>query len=168
MRLLYAGSFDPVTLGHMDIIRRASRLCEELIVAVMHNPDKRGFLPVSQRVELIQAACAALDNVRVVAHSGLLIECAAQMQADAVVRGLRPVGDFDTEFQMAQINRMLGGVETLMLPTSPEVESISSSIVRQIAGFGGDISAFVPPETAKALQTIISSRSDAATVPPKE
>ena len=152
MRMLYPGSFDPITNGHMDIITRASRMCEELVVAVMHNPDKKGFLPVQKRVELIEKACASLSNVRVIAHGGLLIECAAQEKADAVVRGLRPLGDFESEFQMAQINRMLGGVETLMLPTSPEVANISSSIVRQVAAFGGDIDAFVPADTAKAVR----------------
>lgn len=152
MRMLYPGSFDPVTNGHMDVIRRASRMCDELVVAVMHNPDKRGFLPVAERVKLIEAACTELPNVRVIAHGGLLIECAAQEKADAVVRGVRPLGDFESEFQMAQINRMLGSVETLLLPTSPEVANLSSSIVRQVAAFGGDISAFVPQDTEKAVR----------------
>lgn len=152
MRLLYPGSFDPITNGHMDIIARARCMCDELIVAVMHNPDKKGFLPVNERVELIKKACAGMKNVRVVAHGGLLIECAAQEKADAVVRGVRPLGDFESEFQMAQINRMLGGVETLLLPTSPEVANISSSIVRQVAAFGGEISAFVPRDTEKAVR----------------
>ncbi len=152
MRMLYPGSFDPVTNGHMDIITRASRMCDELIVAVMHNPDKKGFLPVDERVELIKNACMGIKNVRVIAHGGLLIECAAQEKADAVIRGVRPLGDFESEFQMAQINRMLGGVETLLLPTSPQVANISSSIVRQVAAFGGDVSAFVPALTEKAVQ----------------
>lgn len=153
MRMLYPGSFDPVTTGHMDVIARAARMCDELTVAVMHNPDKRGFLPVAQRVSLLEAACAQMKNVRVIAHGGLLIECAAQEKADAVIRGVRPAGDFDSEFQMAQINRMIGGVETLLLPTSPETANISSSIVRQIASFGGDISAFVPACALQAVQS---------------
>ena len=152
MRLLYPGSFDPITNGHMDIITRASRLCDELIVAVMHNPDKKGFLPVPERAALIEKACAHLGNVRVVVHGGLMIECAAQEKADAVVRGVRPLGDFESEFQMAQVNRMIGSVETLMMPTSPEVANISSSIVRQIAAFGGEISAFVPKNTEEAVR----------------
>ena len=149
---LYPGSFDPVTNGHMDIIRRAARMCDELIVAVMHNPDKKGFLPVSERVDLIEKACAELTNVRVIAHGGLMVECAAQENVDAVVRGVRPTGDFDSEFQMAQVNRMIGGVETLFLPTSPETANISSSIVRQIAAFAGDIDKFVPEDTANAVR----------------
>lgn len=152
MRMLYPGSFDPITNGHMDIIVRASRLCDELVVAVMHNPDKRGFLPVRERVALIEAACAGMPNVRVIAHGGLLIECAAQEKIDAVVRGVRPLGDFESEFQMAQINRTLGGVETLMMPTSPEVANISSSVVRQVAAFGGEIGAFVPEKTIEAIR----------------
>lgn len=152
MRMLYPGSFDPITNGHMDIIRRAARMCDELVVAVMHNPDKKGFLPVQRRVELIEKACAQMENVRVVAHGGLMIACAAQEGVDAVVRGVRPTGDFDSEFQMAQVNRMIGGVETVLLPTSPEVANISSSIVRQIAAFGGEIEAFVPADAAQAVR----------------
>ena len=162
MRMLYPGSFDPVTLGHMDVIERAARMCDTLIVAVMHNPDKRGFLPVGERVALLKAACAHLANVCVVAHGGLLVECAAAYQADAVLRGVRPAGDFDSEFQMAQINRMLGSVETVLLPTSPETANISSSIVRQIAGFGGDISAFVP---ACAINAVLRAADKPRTGP---
>ncbi|MBR5561431.1 MAG: pantetheine-phosphate adenylyltransferase [Clostridia bacterium] len=144
-KLLYAGSFDPVTRGHMDIITRASALCGELIVAVMHNPDKRGAMGVDDRVRLLEMACAGLDNVRVIAHGGLLVDCARENGVKAVVRGVRPLGDFDSEYQMAQVNRMLGGVETLLMTTSEGCASISSSIVRQIAGFGGPIAHLVPP-----------------------
>ena len=151
---LYPGSFDPVTRGHMDIIERAAKLCEELVVAVMHNPDKRGAMDVKLRVKALCEACAHLPNVRVMAHSGLLIQCAKETGADAVIRGVRPLGDFDTEYQMAQINRALGGVETLMLVTSPEHASVSSSIVRQIAGFGGAIDDMVP---GAARETILSA-----------
>lgn len=150
-RLLYPGSFDPVTRGHMDIIRRASRLCDELIVAVMHNPDKRGALTVAQRVRVLELACEGMDNVRIVAYGGLLVECAQAHAVTAVVRGVRPLGDFETEYQMAQVNRMLGGVETLLMTTSEELASISSSIVRQIAAFGGEIGSLVPPGTQEAI-----------------
>lgn len=149
--LLYAGSFDPVTRGHMDIIERASRLCRTLYVAVMHNPDKRGALKVEERVELLEKACSGLANVRVIAHDGLLVECAAQVGAQAVVRGIRPLGDFESEYQMAQINRMLGGVETLLMTTCERFASISSSIVRQVAAFGGDIDNMVPEGTAEDI-----------------
>lgn len=153
--LLYPGSFDPVTRGHMDIIRRASRLCDELVVAVMHNPDKRGALPVQKRVALLERCCAAYGNVRVIAHGGLLIECARETHALAVVRGVRPLGDFETEYQMAQVNRMLGGVETLLMTTCEEYASISSSIVRQIAMFGGEIDSLVPEGLADDVRAAL-------------
>lgn len=143
-RILYAGSFDPVTNGHMDIIGRTARLCGELIVAVMHNPDKRGAFPVEARVRLLEKACAHIANVRVIAHGGLLVDCAREQGVSCVVRGVRPLGDFESEYQMAQVNRMLGGVETLMMPTTESLASVSSSIVRQIAGFGGNIDGLVP------------------------
>lgn len=149
--LLYAGSFDPVTRGHMDIISRASRLCETLVVAVMHNPEKRGAMAVGDRVRVLQKACGGIPHVRVIAHGGLLIDCAREVGADAVVRGVRPLGDFESEFQMAWVNRRLGGVETLLLTTSEDVAGISSSMVRQIAAFGGDIEGFVPPGTAEEI-----------------
>ena len=93
---LYPGSFDPVTCGHMDIIKRSARLCDELIVAVMHNPDKRGEMTVDERIAALRAACGGIGNVRVIAHSGLLIECARENGVSAVVRGVRPLGDFET------------------------------------------------------------------------
>lgn len=149
--MLYPGSFDPVTRGHMDIIERASRLCDRLVVAVLHNPDKRGALAVEERVRLLKKACAALPNVEVIARGGLTIECAAEVGAQAIVRGVRPLGDFEPEYQMAQINRALGGVETLMMTTSEGLSSISSSVVRQVASFGGDISQMVPHGLAQEI-----------------
>ena len=156
MRMLYPGSFDPVTKGHMDIIRRAARLCDELVVAVMHNPDKRGVFPAERRVELLKKACAATPNVRVIAHGGLLVDCAREQEATCVVRGVRPLGDFEAEYGMAQVNRMLGGVETLLMATSPEHADISSSIVRQIAGFGGEIDKLVPEGLADEISEALS------------
>lgn len=156
MRMLYAGSFDPVTNGHMDIIGRAARLCDELVVAVMHNPDKRGAFPVEERVRLLEKACAHLDHVRVIAHGGLLVDCARENGVNCVVRGVRPLGDFESEYQMAQVNRMLGGVETLMMPTSEHLASVSSSIVRQIAAFGGDIDALVPSCIAGEIREVLA------------
>ena len=152
---LYPGSFDPVTCGHMDIIERSARLCDELIVAVMHNPDKRGAMTVAERVAALCAACGGIGNVRVIAHSGLLIECARENGVSAVVRGVRPLGDFETEYQMAQVNKLLGGVETLLMPTSQELASVSSSIVRQIAAFGGEIDGFVPQGAAQLIRAAL-------------
>ena len=154
--MLYPGSFDPVTRGHMDIIERASRLCDRLVVAVLHNPDKRGALVVEERVRLLKKACAALPNVEVIARGGLTIECAAEVGAQAIVRGVRPLGDFEPEYQMAQINRALGGVETLMMTTSEGLSSISSSVVRQVASFGGDIAQVVPPGLAQEITRAVA------------
>lgn len=154
--LLYPGSFDPVTRGHMDIITRAAKLCDELVVAVMHNPEKRGAIEPDMRAALMKRACAGIPNVRVIKHGGLLIECAKEVGADAVVRGVRPLGDFESEYQMAQINRMLGGVETLLLATSEGCANISSSIVRQIAAFGGDIENLVPEGTAEDIRRALA------------
>ena len=157
-RMLYPGSFDPVTKGHMDIIKRSAALCDELIVAVMHNPDKRGAFPVAERVSLLERACAGIGNVRVVAHGGLLIDCARENEVTCVIRGVRPLGDFDTEFSMAQINRMLGGVETLMMATSNDVAGVSSSIVRQIASFGGNIDSMVPEGLAGEIKACLMGK----------
>ena len=158
MRMLYPGSFDPVTKGHMDIIKRACGLCDELIVAVMHNPDKRDAFPVNQRVALLEKACAGLHNVRVIAHGGLLIDCAREQGAACVVRGVRPLGDFESEYGMAQVNRMLGGVETLLMTTSSEYAGISSSVVRQIASFGGAIDSLVPEGLAREIFEALSGK----------
>ena len=160
MRMLYAGSFDPVTNGHMDIIERTAHLCDELVVSVMHNPDKRGAFPVGERVRLLEKACAHIANVRVIAHGGLLVDCAREHSVNCVVRGVRPLGDFDSEYQMAQVNRMLGGVETLMMTTSEDCASISSSIVRQIAAFGGDIGNLVPPGTEEIIRAALGTKRD--------
>lgn len=155
-RMMYPGSFDPVTRGHLDIITRASALCDELIVAVLHNPDKRGAIPVEKRVALLQRACAHLKNVRVVARSGLTVDCAKEFGADCLLRGVRPLGDFETEYSMAQVNRMLSGVETLLMTTSETCAGISSSIVRQIAAFGGDIDSLVPEGLAQDIRAALS------------
>lgn len=150
--LLYAGSFDPITRGHMEIIERASTLCDRLVVAVMHNPEKTGTFPPEVRRELIAKACRTLPNVQVLVHGGLLVDCAREVGAKAVVRGLRPLGDFENEYQMAQVNRRLGGVETLMLVTGGDQAGISSSLVRQLLQFNGDITPFVPEGLAEPIK----------------
>ena len=110
------------------------------------------------RVELLKTACRGLNNVRVIAHGGLLIDCAHEVGAKAVIRGLRPLGDFESEYQMAQVNKRLGGVETLLMTTSDDCASISSSIVRQVAAFGGDISPMVPEGTAQQILAALSQK----------
>lgn len=149
--LLYPGSFDPITLGHLDIIQRGAKLCDRLVVAVLHNPGKKGTIEPQKRAELIRKACRGIGNVVVTAEEGLTIECAARWEADAILRGIRPLGDFENEFTMAQLNRRLGHVETLMMTTSQGVGDISSSAVREIASFGGDIAPFVPEGMAQDI-----------------
>ena len=154
--LLYAGSFDPVTRGHMDIIRRAAKLCDTLVVAVMVNPAKPGKLSREKRVSLLARCCREIGNVRVIRHDGLLADCAREVGARAVVRGLRPIGDFEPEFEMASVNRMIGGVETILLITSHEVASVSSSVVREVAAFGGNIAPLVPEGMAEEIRAALS------------
>lgn len=143
---VYPGSFDPITLGHLDLIKRAAAIFGKVVVAVLINPDKQGAFTLDERVAMIREACAGIPGVEVDAFSGLLVDYMRRRGARVVVRGLRSVNDFESECQMAQVNRQLSdfSVETLFLTTSPEYGSISSSIVRQVAMFGGDIAPFVP------------------------
>lgn len=146
-RCLYPGSFDPVTNGHLDVIKRAASLFDEVIVAVMINAGKHGCFPEAQRVELLKKVCAQFPNVRVLSFRGLTVELAQKLGARVLIRGVRGASDVENEMMMARANRMLSpNIETLFLPASPGQETISSSFVREIAGFGGDISAFVPAE----------------------
>lgn len=142
---VYPGSFDPVTLGHVDLIERAAKLFPKVMVAVLNNPDKRGQFTMEQRIHMLERACAHLSNVCIDSFGGLLVDYMRTIDAEIVLRGLRAVTDFESEFQMAQINRQIAPeIETLFLMTSPQYAYISSSAVRQIASFGGDISTLVP------------------------
>ena len=138
------GSFDPVTNGHVDVINRAAALYDELVVAVLVNPGKAGFFPVDERMELLREALAHLPNVRVDSFQGLLVDYCRAQEIPVIVKGLRAVSDFEYELQMAQMNRELAGIETLFVPTAPQVGHPSSSLVKQIATFGGDVSRLVP------------------------
>ena len=147
---VYPGSFDPITVGHVDVIERAAALFDRVIVAVMHNPAKRGCFPMEERLALIGKAVAHLPNVSVDAWDGLLVEYMRRTGADCVVRGLRGVSDFESEMVMAQVNaQLLPGLETVFLMTKPEHGCVSSSVVREAAAFGADISAFVPASIAE-------------------
>lgn len=146
-RCLYPGSFDPVTCGHMDIIRRAAAMFDEVIVGVLHNPDKQGCFPVNERLEMLRQACQELPNVQVIAHAGLLVELTRSLDIRVVVRGVRGAADLETEATMARINHQLNPAqETIFLPASPELVDVSASMVRQLAAFGADISPYVPKE----------------------
>jgi pantetheine-phosphate adenylyltransferase len=138
------GSFDPVTNGHVDVIERAAALYDELVVAVLVNPGKAGLFTVEERMELLREACAGLPNVTVDSFHGLLVDYCHAHEVPVIVKGLRAVGDFEYELQMAQMNRELAGIETLFVPTAPQVGHLSSSLVKQIATFGGDVSRLVP------------------------
>ncbi|MDQ1530303.1 MAG: pantetheine-phosphate adenylyltransferase [Microbacteriaceae bacterium] len=149
------GSFDPVTLGHLDIIRRAAALFDTLHVLVTHNPAKAGLLPFEQRVSLIEAALAeaGIDDVIVASWSeGLLVDYCRDVGAEALVKGIRSASDTEYETPMAIVNRDLAGVETLFLIGDPASSHVSSSLVRQVAALGGDITRYVPPVVAAALQ----------------
>ena len=140
-RAVYPGTFDPITLGHIDIIKRASKIVDELIVGVLNNNSKTPLFSPEERVEMIKEAVADMPNVKVLAFDGLLVDFAKQQKALFVIRGLRAVTDFEYEFQMAQSNRIIDrDVDTVFLTTSNAYSYISSSTVRELASFGGDIS----------------------------
>jgi pantetheine-phosphate adenylyltransferase len=151
-RAIYPGSFDPVTNGHLDIIERARKLFDEVIVAVAHNDEKQPLLSLKERLDLLRETAGKIDNVRIAQFKGLLVEFARAEKAGAVIRGLRAVSDFEFEFQMALMNRKLdAGVETIFLMPKEEYTYLSSRIVKEIARLGGDVSGFVPPAVASTL-----------------
>lgn len=146
-RAVYPGSFDPLTLGHLDVIRRSAKLVDELIVAVLHNSSKNSLFSSDERVSMIKEVTADIPNVRVTTFNGLLVDYMAEVEASIIVRGLRAVTDFEYELQMAQTNHIAKPeVETIFLTTSLEYSYLSSTIVKEFASYGGDISKFVPPE----------------------
>ncbi len=141
------GSFDPVTKGHMDIIDRASKLFDKVVVAVLNNASKNPCFTIDERIELLKQTTGHLENVEISTFDGLLVDFAKLRGASAVVKGLRAVTDFEYEFQMSMINKKLcPEIETIFLNTSQEYMYLSSSVVKQIAAAGGDISMFVPEE----------------------
>jgi pantetheine-phosphate adenylyltransferase len=154
IRAVYPGTFDPLTKGHEDLVARAGKLFGEVIVAVAHSPTKRPFFTLEERVGLAREVLAPYANVKVIGFSGLLSEFLKNHDANVILRGLRAVSDFEYEFQMAGMNRRLNpGVETMFLTPSDKYMFISATIVREIATLGGDVSDFVHPLTAKALQS---------------
>jgi pantetheine-phosphate adenylyltransferase len=143
-RAVCPGSFDPVTNGHVDIVRRASRLFDEVVVAVGSNVSKNRLFTPDERIAMMRRACDDLPNVSVEGFEGLVTTFCAERDATAIVKGLRAASDFDYELQMAQMNSSLTGVETVFIPTSPDRGFVSSSLVKEVAAFGGDVSSFVP------------------------
>jgi pantetheine-phosphate adenylyltransferase len=146
---IYPGSFDPITLGHLDLIQRGSRLFDKVIVAVLRNPNKMPLFSVQQRIEQIRLSTAHLLNVEVDSFDGLTVNYAQMQQAQVLIRGLRAVSDFEVELQMAHTNKTLSTqIETVFLATSNEYSFLSSSVVKEIARFGGSIDHLVPPHVA--------------------
>ena len=151
-RAIYPGSFDPVTNGHIDVVERARKLFDEVIVAVAQNDEKQPLFSLEERLEFLRQTVGKIDNVRVAHFQGLLIDFAMREQANAVIRGLRAVSDFEFEFQMALMNRKLkDSVETIFLMPKEEYTYLSSRLVKEIGRLGGDVSKFVPAGVAAAL-----------------
>jgi pantetheine-phosphate adenylyltransferase len=149
---LCPGTFDPVTNGHLDIIERAARRFDALTVGVLDNPAKQPLFTAEERVTLLKEVTQDLPNVAVEAFAGLLVEYASRKGADVVVKGLRAVTDFEFEIQMAQMNHSLSGMETLFMTTAPQWSFLSSSLVKEVARFRGDVSALVPAVVADRLR----------------
>lgn len=150
---VYPGSFDPITYGHLDVIERAAGIFDKVLVAICVNPGKQPLFSMEERLEMIQHECAKLTNVDVVYFRGLLSDFVRQKSAHVIIRGLRAISDFENEYQMALMNRKLNkSTETIFLVAKPQYSYLSSSIVKEIASLGGDVTAFVPEHIALKLE----------------
>ncbi|MCF7550192.1 MULTISPECIES: pantetheine-phosphate adenylyltransferase [Pseudonocardia] len=158
-RAVCPGSFDPVTLGHLDVIGRAAELFDEVVVAVLINKKKQGMFAVEERIAMLNEVTADLPNVRADSFHGLLVDYCRAHEIKAIVKGLRAVTDFDYELQMAQMNQRLSGVDTLFMSTSPEFSFVSSSLVKEVATYGGDVAHLLPPSVHRQLVERIAERA---------
>lgn len=157
VRAIYPGSFDPVTFGHLDIITRASKIADEVVVGVLTNNSKRPLFSVEERVKMLEEVTKELPNVKVIPFHGLTVEFAKEIEANVIIRGLRAVTDFEYELQMAQTNyKMCSEVETMFLTTNLQYSYLSSSIVKEVATFGGDVSQFVPEVVVNRMKEKMS------------
>lgn len=152
MRVVCPGSFDPVTMGHLDVFERASRQFEHVTVLVTHNPNKQGMFSVEERMQLIKDAAADLNNVDVDSWSGLLVDYTTRHGVTALVKGLRSGLDYEYELPMAQMNHRMTGLDTFFLLTDPKYGYISSTLSKEVARYGGDISGILPPNVVDALK----------------
>ena len=151
-RAVCPGSFDPITFGHLDIIKRASAHFDQVVVAVLENRTKSSLFTVPERIEMIRESVADLPNVIVDSWSGLLVDFCKSNSITTIVKGLRAVTDFDYELQMAQLNLQASGVETMLMATAPAYSFLSSSIVKELAHYGGDVSTMIPPNVNAAIK----------------
>jgi pantetheine-phosphate adenylyltransferase len=149
---LCPGTFDPVTNGHLDIIQRASRSFDTVVVAILENPAKTPVFNLEERISMLKEAVSDLEHVEVVSFSGLLVDYARDRGIRVIVKGLRAVTDFDFELQMAQMNRKMTGIETFFVPTSPQWSFLSSSLIKEIVRHGGDVSGMVPENVHQRLR----------------
>jgi len=151
---VYPGSFDPVTLGHIDVVERAAKIFDKVYMAVISNPDKTSYFPLNDRIEMLEGATKHLKNVQIESFNGLLVDYAKSKKAKSIIRGLRAVSDFDYEFQMALTNRkMCSEIETVFLMTDSKFAYLSSSLIRQLAMMGGPIKGMVPANVEKKLKS---------------
>jgi pantetheine-phosphate adenylyltransferase len=158
-RAVCPGSFDPVTNGHLDIIGRASRLFDELVVAVLINQSKSGLFHLDERLDILAEVTKGYPNVRVEAFQGLLVDFCRAKDIGVIVKGVRVASDFDYELQMAQMNIGLSGIETLFMPTNPQYSFVSSSLIKDVAKWGGDVTPHVPDVVADRLRERFSARA---------
>ena len=158
-RAIYPGSFDPITFGHLDIITRASKLCDELIVGVLNNKQKNPLFSTDERVSMIKELTENLDNVRVESFEGLLVDFAKEKDAQVIIRGLRAVTDYENEIQLAHANRVqYPALETLFMTTSLKYSYLSSTVAKEFASYGGDISLFVPAQVIPLIEAKIKNK----------
>jgi pantetheine-phosphate adenylyltransferase len=162
--VVFPGSFDPLTNGHLDVIRRGAELFGELVVAVSGNPQKAPLLPLKDRVAILRRALAGLPNVRVETFRGLTVDFVRKIGAAALLRGIRNTADLHAELQMALTNRVVAGVETIFLLTSPRFAFISSTLIKQIARMGGDVSNLVPAEVLPYLRSKAGRKASGHTI----
>jgi pantetheine-phosphate adenylyltransferase len=158
-RVVCPGSFDPVTNGHLDIISRSARLYDEVVVAVLVNQSKAGLFSLDERLSMLREVTAPLTNVRVLQFQGLLVDFCKANDVDGVIKGIRAASDFDYELQMAQMNVGLAGVETLFMATNPLYSFVSSSLIKDVAKWGGDVTPHVPELVAERLHVRLATPS---------
>ena len=162
VRAVFPGAFDPFTLGHLDVIHRGARLFGELIVAVGENPAKEHFFPLNERLEMIRQLVSDIPNVRVDSYDCLTVEYVKRIEADVILRGIRTLSDYHYEFTLALTNRSVTGVETIFIMSSEQYAHLSSSLIKEVATLGGDISAFLPELIVKRVKTKFAQHNNSS------